>query len=68
VNYPEVCIMGISRSRTEARYVGGEPVPRLMLPVCISYDHRVIDGAQGARFIKYFAESMGDPERLLLGL
>ncbi len=68
INYPEVCILGISRSRIEPRTVDEEISPRLILPICISYDHRVIDGAQGARFIKTVAESIADPERLILGL
>jgi len=51
VNYPEVAILGMSRSRHEFQLVNDQPVPRLMLPLSLSYDHRVINGADAARFI-----------------
>ncbi|MFK7777868.1 MAG: 2-oxo acid dehydrogenase subunit E2, partial [Gimesia sp.] len=51
VNYPEVAILGMSRSRHEFQLIDGNPVPRLMLPLSLSYDHRVINGANAARFI-----------------
>jgi pyruvate dehydrogenase E2 component (dihydrolipoamide acetyltransferase) len=67
VNHPEVAILGIAQSREEAVVLNGRVEPRLIMPLCLSYDHRVIDGADGARFTKHLAESLEDPERLLLG-
>ncbi len=67
VNYPEVAILGVARSREEAVVRNGRIEPRLIMPLCLSYDHRVIDGADGARFARKIAESLENPERLLLG-
>ncbi|MGH9406657.1 MAG: 2-oxo acid dehydrogenase subunit E2 [Terriglobia bacterium] len=61
VNYPEVAILGISRSRTEAVHVDGHFEPRLMLPLSLSYDHRLIDGADAARFLRWIAEALEQP-------
>lgn len=66
VNAPEVAILGVSRSRMEPVWQGGEFVPRLMLPLSFSYDHRVIDGATAARFVVVLARLLGDIRRLLL--
>lgn len=55
VNYPEVAILGLSRGRLQPTVVEGEIVPRLQLPLSLSYDHRVIDGADGARFCRRVA-------------
>jgi len=71
VNAPEVAILGVSRSSIKPVYVpdadgGGEFVPRLMLPLSLSYDHRVIDGADGARFTSYLSTVLSDTRRLLL--
>lgn len=71
VNAPEVAILGVSRSALKPVYVsdgegGGEFVPRLMLPLSLSYDHRVIDGADGARFTSYLSRVLSDTRRLLL--
>jgi pyruvate dehydrogenase E2 component (dihydrolipoamide acetyltransferase) len=71
VNAPEVAILGVSRSSIQPVYVnnaegGGEFVPRLMLPLSLSYDHRVIDGADGARFTAYLSKLLSDTRRLLL--
>jgi pyruvate dehydrogenase E2 component (dihydrolipoamide acetyltransferase) len=68
VNAPEVAILGVSRSRTEAvwRDASGQFVPRLMLPLSLSYDHRVVDGAEAARFTTFLAGALGDIRRLLL--
>ena len=68
INAPEVAILGVSRSQTEAVYVDGDLKPRLMLPLSLSYDHRVIDGADAARFLRFVAESLEQPWRLMLGL
>lgn len=66
VNAPEVAILGVSRSRIKPVWNGKEFVPRLMLPLSLSYDHRVIDGADAARFTSYLAQVLGDLRRLLL--
>ncbi len=66
VNAPEVAILGVSRARMQPMYRDGGFVPRLMLPLSFSYDHRVIDGAQAARFTSYLALVLGDVRRLLL--
>jgi pyruvate dehydrogenase E2 component (dihydrolipoamide acetyltransferase) len=64
INAPEVAILGVSRNQWQPVYVDGQFVPRLMLPLSLSYDHRVIDGAQAARFITHLGALLGDPERL----
>jgi len=66
VNAPEVAILGVSRAQMKPVYQAGEFVPRLMLPLSLSYDHRVIDGANGARFTAYLSKVLSDTRRLLL--
>ena len=66
INAPEVAILGVSRSSTKPVWNGREFAPRLMLPLSLSYDHRVIDGADAARFTSFLAKSLGDLRRLLL--
>ena len=66
VNAPEVAILGVTRSRMQPVWNGHEFVPRLMLPLDLSYDHRVIDGAQAARFVAHLCAILGDLRRLLL--
>jgi pyruvate dehydrogenase E2 component (dihydrolipoamide acetyltransferase) len=66
VNAPEVAILGVSRSSMQPVYENGEFVPRLMMPFSVSYDHRVIDGASGARFTQYLSFILSDVRRLLL--
>ena len=66
VNAPEVAILGVSRSQMKPVYVDGEFVPRLILPLSLSYDHRVIDGADGARFTTTLSKLLSDTRRLLL--
>jgi pyruvate dehydrogenase E2 component (dihydrolipoamide acetyltransferase) len=66
VNAPEVAILGVSRSVTKPVYLNGQIVPRLILPLSLSYDHRVIDGAQGARFTAYLSALLADIRRLVL--
>lgn len=61
VNHPEVAILGVSRSSTEPVYVNGQFEPRTMLPLSLSYDHRLIDGADGARFLRWVAKALQDP-------
>ena len=61
MNYPEVAILGLSRSRLEPVVRNGQIVPRLMLPLSLSYDHRVIDGADAARFTRRMAEMLENP-------
>jgi pyruvate dehydrogenase E2 component (dihydrolipoamide acetyltransferase) len=65
VNWPEVAILGMARARTEAVHVEGAFQPRLMLPLSLSYDHRLIDGADGVRFIRWVVEALEDPVKLL---
>lgn len=63
LNPPEVAILGVSRSFPEPAYVGGEFIPKLMLPLSLSYDHRIIDGAEAARFLRWLCEMLeGSPE------
>lgn len=66
INAPEVAILGVARSSMKPVYVDGEFVPRLMLPVSLSYDHRVIDGAAAARFTRYLCDRLTDIRTLLL--
>ncbi|MBU1725450.1 MAG: dihydrolipoyllysine-residue acetyltransferase [Gammaproteobacteria bacterium] len=66
VNAPEVAILGVSKSDIQPVWNGKEFAPRLMLPLSLSYDHRVIDGADGARFTTYLAKMLGDIRRLLV--
>jgi pyruvate dehydrogenase E2 component (dihydrolipoamide acetyltransferase) len=66
VNAPEVAILGVVRSATRPVWNGTEFVPRLMLPVSVSYDHRVIDGALAARFTRHLCYLLEDDRRLLL--
>ena len=66
VNAPEVAILGVSRAIMKPVWNGEEFEPQLMLPLSLSYDHRVIDGADGARFTSYLASVLSDTRRLLL--
>jgi pyruvate dehydrogenase E2 component (dihydrolipoamide acetyltransferase) len=65
INAPEVAILGVSRSSMQPVYKDGAFVPRLMLPLSLSYDHRVIDGAMAARFTTYLAHTLADARGLL---
>ncbi|HET6604587.1 MAG TPA: dihydrolipoyllysine-residue acetyltransferase [Xanthomonadaceae bacterium] len=66
VNAPEVAILGVSRSAMKPVWNGKKFEPRLMLPLSLSYDHRVVDGADAARFTRHLAQMLGDLRRLLL--
>ncbi|KQZ43485.1 dihydrolipoyllysine-residue acetyltransferase [Duganella sp. Root1480D1] len=66
VNAPEVAILGLSKSSMKPVWDGKQFVPRLMLPLSLSYDHRVVDGASGARFAAYLAEVLADMRKILL--
>jgi len=66
VNAPEVAILGVSRAAIKPVWDGAAFAPRLMLPLSLSYDHRVIDGAEAARFTSHLAQLLGDVRRLLL--
>jgi pyruvate dehydrogenase E2 component (dihydrolipoamide acetyltransferase) len=66
VNAPEVAILGISRARIEPVHKDGAFVPRLMLPLSLSYDHRAIDGADGIRFLRWVVEALEQPFLLSL--
>jgi pyruvate dehydrogenase E2 component (dihydrolipoamide acetyltransferase) len=65
INAPEVAVLGVSRSAQKPVYERGAFVPRLMLPLSLSYDHRVIDGAEAARFVVFLAKTLGDVKALL---
>jgi len=65
VNYPEVCILGMSRGQKELKMIDGEIVERLMLPLSLSYDHRVVNGADAARFVVSLSNLLADPFQLL---
>lgn len=66
VNPPEVAILGLSRASMQPVYQNGQFEPRLILPLSLSYDHRVIDGAEAARFTRYLSENLSDIRRVLL--
>ena len=66
VNAPEVAILGVSKAQMKPVWNGHEFMPRLLCPLSLSYDHRVIDGAQAARFAAHLCTSLGDLRRLLL--
>lgn len=66
INYPEVAILGLSRSKLQPVVKDGQMVPRLMLPLSLSYDHRVIDGADAARFTRFVAETLENPWMLVV--
>mgnify|MGYP000343619021 CR=1 FL=1 len=67
VNAPEVAILGVSRTQTRPVWQDGAFVPRQMLPLSLSYDHRLIDGALGARFAVYLSKMLADPAALIAG-
>jgi pyruvate dehydrogenase E2 component (dihydrolipoamide acetyltransferase) len=66
INAPEVAILGVGKSVTRPVWDGKQFAPRLLLPLSLSYDHRVIDGAQGARFITFLSTVLSDIRRLVL--
>lgn len=66
VNPPEVAILGLSRAAMQPVYQNGQFVPRLLLPLSLTYDHRVIDGAEAARFTRYLCEGLSDIRRMVL--
>ena len=66
VNYPEVAILGMSRSRKELQLIDGQPVERLQMPLSLSYDHRVINGADAARFVAQLCRMLSDSFELLV--
>ena len=66
VNWPEVAILGVGRGELKPRFIRDEFVPRTMLPLSLSYDHRIIDGADAARFLRWIALSLEQPQLLAL--
>ena len=66
VNSPEVAILGVSKAEMQPKWNGSEFVPRLMMPFSLSYDHRVIDGAEGVRFTQRLSNLLSDIRRLVL--
>lgn len=67
VYHPQVAILGISKAHTQPRYIDGSFEPREVLPLSLSYDHRLIDGAEGAAFLNWIAQALEDPYKALLG-
>jgi pyruvate dehydrogenase E2 component (dihydrolipoamide acetyltransferase) len=65
INSPEVAILGVSKSAMKPIWDGKQFQPRLMLPLSFSYDHRVIDGALGARIARFIADTLARPKDLL---
>jgi len=66
VNSPEVAVLGVSRSQMEPVFTDGNFIPRLMLPLSLSYDHRLIDGADAARFLRWVCEALEKPFKILV--
>ena len=66
INAPELAILGVSKTQTKPQWDGAQFVPRQMLPLSLSYDHRVIDGASAARFTTYLAQVLADMRRVML--
>ncbi len=66
VNWPEVAILGLSRAQVQPVYVDGELKPRLIMPLSLSYDHRVVDGVDGAAFVRWIARALENPLTILL--
>ena len=66
VNPPEVAILGVARSSVEAVHIDGEFKPRNMMPLSLTYDHRMIDGADGARFLRWVCDALQNPFVVLL--
>jgi len=66
VNAPQVAILGVSKAQMKPVWNGEAFEPRLMLPISLSYDHRVIDGAEGAKFARHLCELLSDVRHLLL--
>jgi pyruvate dehydrogenase E2 component (dihydrolipoamide acetyltransferase) len=67
INYPEVAILGVARGREEPVVRGGKIVVRMMLPITLTFDHRVADGADGARFVQAIIRRLEAPETLFVG-
>jgi pyruvate dehydrogenase E2 component (dihydrolipoamide acetyltransferase) len=66
VNAPEVAIMGVSKAKIQPVWDGSSFQPRLIMPFSVSYDHRVIDGAEGVRFTQFVGQHLADIRQLLL--
>jgi pyruvate dehydrogenase E2 component (dihydrolipoamide acetyltransferase) len=66
INAPEVAIVGLSKAEILPRWDGEKFIPRLMLPISLSYDHRVIDGAEGARFSAFLCKLLTDIRRIII--
>jgi len=67
ISHPQVAILGVSRTKTQPVFVDGHFVPKQILPLSLSYDHRLIDGADGAKFLKWICQALEDPYKALLG-
>ena len=67
VYWPQVAILGVARSRQQAGYVNGQIRPRTILPLSLSYDHRIIDGTDAVRFLRWIVETLEKPFLLAVG-
>lgn len=67
IYHPQVAILGVSRASTKPVFIDGNFEPRQILPLCLSYDHRLIDGAEGAAFLRWICQSLEDPYKAILG-
>jgi len=67
VYHPQVAILGVSRAKTQPVYIDDNFEPRDILPLSLSYDHRIIDGAEGVRFLHWISRALEDPYEALLG-
>ena len=65
---PQVAILGVGKGQRKAVYRDGQFIPRMMLPLCVAYDHRLIDGADGARFSNEIVKVLEDFQAMFLGL
>lgn len=66
INHPDVAILGVARSSVEPVFIDNDFKPRLMMPLCLSYDHRIIDGAEAARFTRWLCEAFEKPFNIML--
>ena len=65
IYYPDVAILGVSQSNVEPLYVDGKFEPRLMVPLSLSYDHRIIDGVAAAKFLRWIVRALEEPFQIL---
>ncbi len=66
INLPEIAILGVSRVIKKPVYIGDQLMPRLMMPLALSYDHRAVNGVDGAKFVRHLAGLLGDVRKLAM--